>query len=117
MTIEATGTETCPQCHGTPEHTVVMCGAKSAGSEEMACRITTSSCDVCGGLGIVEFAVADRYRRGEDLRRKRVKKFRLTVMQLASILRISPILPNDFEWGRADLPPHVAKRLVNYERG
>ncbi len=58
--IEAKGTETCPQCHGIPEHSAVLCGPKRTGDEEMDCHLTTLACDFCGGLGIVEVTVADR---------------------------------------------------------
>jgi hypothetical protein len=110
MTTEAHTTETCPQCEGTPLHMVVMCGPKAADSEEMTCRTTVRACDFCGGLGIVEAAIADRWRRGTALHRKRVHQFELTCEQLARWLHISPMLLNDFEWGRADLPAHALKR-------
>ena len=55
------------------------------------------ACEFCGGLGIVESAVAERYRRGDAIRKLRVKKWRLTQGQMARILRMSPVLLNDIE--------------------
>jgi len=66
----------------------------------------------CGGLGIVESAVAERYRRGDAIRKLRVKKWRLTLNQQAQILRVSPMLLNDIEWGRADWPASVNRKLL-----
>ncbi len=117
MTTKANTTETCPQCKGRPFHTAVMCGPKAAGGEEMTCRTTMCACDFCDGIGLVEAAIADRWRQGAALRNKRVKQFRLTCEQLARWLHISPMLLNDFEWGRADLPAHALKRLAEYENG
>jgi hypothetical protein len=49
------------------------------------------ACNFCGGLGIVESAVAERYRKGEELRNIRVRKLSLTQQQLARVLRIPGI--------------------------
>jgi len=55
------GTETCPQCDGSPQHVAIICGLQS-------CRETIRTCDFCGGLGIVKVEAADRYREGQALR-------------------------------------------------
>ena len=70
--METKGTETCPDCNNRGPFTAVMCGPKHPGGEELGCRMTTLACEFCGGLGIVEVEVANRYRRGEKLRRLRV---------------------------------------------
>jgi hypothetical protein len=70
------------------------------------------ACEMCGGLGIVESAVAERYRRGQAIRDQRVKKWRLTQGQMAHILRISPMLLNDIERGRAEWPAGVNQKLL-----
>jgi hypothetical protein len=62
------------------------------------------ACEFCGGLGMVESAVAERYRRGDAIRKLRVKKWLLTQGQMAQILRMIPILLNDIEHGRAEWP-------------
>jgi hypothetical protein len=62
--MEANGTETCPQCGGQPLHTAILCGPKPSGGEELGCRMTTRACDWCGGRGMVEVALANRYRKG-----------------------------------------------------
>jgi helix-turn-helix protein len=99
------GTETCPSCNNGGPHLAVLCGPNG-------CRETMRACDFCGGLGIVEVAAADRYRRGQVLRQMRVHKRHLTQAQLAHILGISPILLSDIECGRADLPDTVDRRLL-----
>jgi hypothetical protein len=63
--MESKGTETCPECRGTPQHVAVMCSPNG-------CRETIRACDFCGGLGIVEVEAADRYRRGWAMRKERV---------------------------------------------
>ena len=70
------------------------------------------ACEFCGGLGIVESAVAERYRRGDAIRKLRVKKWRLTQGQMARILRMSPVLLNDIEHGRAEWPAWVNRKLL-----
>lgn len=92
--MEGKGTETCPECRGTPQHVAVMCGPNG-------CRETIQACDFCGGLGIVEVEVADRYRRGRAMRKERVHKLGLTQEQYASILGgLSARELNDIECGR-----------------
>ena len=103
MTTE--GTETCPQCDGQGPHVAVLCGPNG-------CRETMLACDFCGGLGIVEMEAADRYRKGRALRQERVHKLGLTQEQLARRLGLSGRALNDIECGRADLPVHLAERLV-----
>ena len=99
------GTETCPECDGSPQHVAIICGPQG-------CRETIRACDFCGGLGIVEVEAADRYRRGQALRQLRVHKRQLTQKALAHILGISPYLLNDIECGRADMPNTVDSRLL-----
>jgi len=76
------------------------------------CRETIRACDFCGGLGIVEVEVADRYREGRALRKPRVDKRHLTQEQLAHILGIEPELLSDIERGRADMPAWVDRRML-----
>jgi hypothetical protein len=99
------GTETCPSCNNEGPHLAVLCGPDG-------CRETLRACDFCGGLGIVEVAAADRWRRGQALRQIRVHKRHLTQKGLAHILGISPMLLNDIECGRADMPDTVDRRLL-----
>jgi len=108
----ANGTEACPQCSGKGPHVAVMCGPKQPGGEEMGCRLTTVACDFCGGLGIVESAVAERYRRGAAIRKLRLKKWQLSQNQQAHILGISPMLLNDIEHGQAEWPTWVNQKLL-----
>jgi hypothetical protein len=83
----------------------VLCGPND-------CRETIRACDFCGGLGIVEVAAADRWRRGRALRQLRVHQRQLTQKGLAHILGISPMLLNDIECGHADMPDTVDRRLL-----
>ncbi len=107
---EAKATETCPQCQGIPEHSAVLCGPKRTGDEEMGCRMTTLTCDFCGGFGIVEVKIAARYRQGRQLRDMRVKAW-MTQRELAGMLQISPITLNDYECGRLEkLPGEPARQ-------
>lgn len=78
----------------------------------MKCTTGVRACDFCGGLGIVESAVAERYRRGQTIRDRRAKKWQLTQRQQAGILHISPMLLNDIEHGRADWPTWVNRKLL-----
>ncbi|MBV8357451.1 MAG: helix-turn-helix domain-containing protein, partial [Deltaproteobacteria bacterium] len=91
------GTETCPSCNNQGLFLAVVSGPN--GSHE-----TMRACDFCGGLGIVEVAAADRWRRGQALRQMRVHQRNLTQKGLAHILGISPQLLSDIERGRADMP-------------
>jgi len=61
------GTETCPQCNGSPEHAPIICGPAG-------CRETRMSCDFCGGFGMVTVEAADRWRKGRVLREERVHR-------------------------------------------
>jgi hypothetical protein len=99
------GTETCPSCNNQGPHLAVLCGPNG-------CRETMRSCDFCGGLGLVEVAAADRWRRGQALRQTRVLQRQMTQKQLAYLLGISPMLLNDIECGRADMPDTVDRRLL-----
>jgi len=110
--METKGTETCPDCNNRGPFTAVMCGPKHPGGEELGCRMTTLACEFCGGLGIVEVEVANRYRRGEKLGRLRVNKWHLSQRQQAHILGISPMLLNDIEHGRAEWPAWVNQKLL-----
>jgi hypothetical protein len=101
----------CPQCGGQAQAFVTMCGPRTPGSDDMKCATGMQACEYCGGLGIVESAVAERYRRGA-IRDLRVKKWRLTQGQMANVLRISPILLNDIEHGRAEWPAWVNRKLL-----
>jgi hypothetical protein len=103
-------TETCPSCNNQGPAYAIACTVNEAGGGH--CRESLMACDFCGGLGIVEVEAANRYRCGLAFRDRRVKKWRLTQRQLAYILKISPITLNDFERGRADLPPYVDRRLL-----
>src|SRR5215469_10396341 len=98
--------ETCPACEGRGPAYTIACSVNEAGGGK--CRESLSACDFCGGLGIVEIAVADRYRKGQELRNLRVKRIRATQEQLARILRI-PGVPNgeavhEIEHGRGPIP-------------
>ncbi len=98
------GSETCPQCQGSPQHIAVMCGPNG-------CRETIRACEFCGGLGIVEIEAADRYRRGRALRHERVHKLGLTQEQYARTLGgISARELNDIECGRTDMPAPLVGR-------
>jgi hypothetical protein len=105
-------TEKCPQCRGQAQGFAVMCGPRTPGSDDMKCSTGIVACDFCGGLGIIEAQVAERYRRGQAIRDRRVKKWKLTQRQQAHILRISPMLLNDIEHGRAEWPAWVNRRLL-----
>jgi hypothetical protein len=90
-----------------------MCGpANGATDDQMKCRMAMQACEFCGGLGIVEAQLAERYRRGDAIRRLRVKKWHLTQGQQAHILGINPMLLNDIEHGRAEWPAWVNQKLL-----
>jgi DNA-binding XRE family transcriptional regulator len=112
QTMASDTSEKCPQCGGQAQAFAVMCGPRGPGSDDMKCTTGIQACDFCGGLGIVEGAVAERYRRGDAIRRLRVKKWQLTQNQQAHILGISPMLLNDIEHGRAEWPPWVNQKLL-----
>lgn len=101
--VERNGTETCPQCRGIPEHMAVLCGPKGGGDDEMGCRIATQTCEFCGGFGMAEIKIADRYHQGKQLRNVRVKAW-LTQRELAGLLKISPMtrLDNSHHCGHFD---------------
>jgi DNA-directed RNA polymerase subunit M/transcription elongation factor TFIIS len=111
-TIASETSEKCPQCGGHTQAFAVMCGPRTPGDDEMKCKTGIQACDFCGGLGIVESAVAERYRRGDAIRKLRVKKWLLTLNQQAHILGISPMLLNDIEHGRAEWPTWVNQKLL-----
>jgi hypothetical protein len=104
------GTETCPRCENRGPAFTIACTVDEAGGGQ--CRESLTACDFCGGLGIVEIEVANRYRRGQAFRDRRAKKWRLTQRQLAEVLKISPMALHDFEQGRAELPACVDRRLL-----
>ena len=104
-------TEKCPQCSGRAQGFAVMCGPRTPGSDEMKCTTGVVACDFCGGLGIVETQVAERYRKGRAIQELR-KKSGLTLRQQAQILTISEILLNDIEHGRAEWPAWVNRKLL-----
>ena len=66
-------TERCPQCGGHAEAFAVMCGPRTPGGEDMKCTTAVVVCELCSGLGIVDSAVAERYRRGRAIMEKRKK--------------------------------------------
>ena len=99
------GIETCPSCNNQGPHLAVLCGPND-------CRETIRTYDFCGGLGIVEVAAADHWRRGRALRQLRVHQRQLTQKGLAHILGIRPMLLNDIECGRADMPNTVDQRRL-----
>jgi hypothetical protein len=105
-------TEKCPRCGGQAQGFAVMCGPRTPGSDDMKCTTGVVACDFCGGLGIVASAVAERYRRGDAIRKLRVKKHHLSQGQQAEILRISPMLLNDIEHGKAEWPAWVNQKLL-----
>ena len=104
-------TEQCPQCNGRTEGFAVMCGPRTPGGDDMKCRTGIIACEMCGGLGIVETHVAERYRKGRAIQELR-KKSGLTLRQQAQILKMSQILLNDIEHGRADWPAWVNRKLL-----
>ena len=104
-------TEKCPQCNGQAQGFAVMCGPRTPGSDDMKCTTGIVACDFCGGLGIVETQVAERYRKGRAIQELR-KKSGLTLRQQAQILKMSPMLLNDIEHGRADWPKWVNQKLL-----
>jgi hypothetical protein len=106
-------TEKCPQCGGRAEGFAVMCGPRTPGSDDMKCTTGVIACDFCGGLGIVESMIAERYRKGQELRDVRVKKL-LTQRQMARWLRISPMLLNDIELGRVKMPERCERELREF---
>lgn len=118
--MEANGTVTCPQCGGQPLHTAILSGPKPAGGEELGCRMTTPACDWCGGLGMVEVALANRYRKGQELQKIRVRKLQLTQEQLARILRIPGISNGEqvdaIEHGRGDVPEQFERELRQFAK-
>ena len=99
------GTETCPSCNNQGPYLEVASGPNG-------CHETMRACDFCGGLGIVEVAAADRWRRGQALRQMRIYKRNLTQKGLAHIFGISPQRLSDIERGRADMPDTVDQRLL-----
>ncbi len=109
MAREQTGKS--PRCGGQAQGFAVMCGPRTPGSDDMKCTTGIVACDFCGGLGIVESAVAERYRKGQKLRDMRVKNWLLTQRQVAQRLRISPMFLNDIEHGRKDMPDWLDRRL------
>jgi DNA-directed RNA polymerase subunit M/transcription elongation factor TFIIS len=111
-TMASETSEKCPQCGGHTQAFAVMCGPRTPDGDDMKCTTGIQACDLCGGLGIVESAVAERYRRGDAIRKLRVKKWQLTLNQQAHILGISPMLLNDIERGRAEWPTWVNQKLL-----
>lgn len=103
------GTETCPRCENRGPAYTIACTVNEAGGGQ--CRESLSDCDFCDGRGIVEVVAANRYRRGREIMEKR-KKYGLTVRQQAQILGMSEVLLNDIEWGRADWPKWVNRKLL-----
>ena len=87
--------ETCPQCEGS-HHMAITCGPNG-------CRETILSCDFCGGMGIVEIEVADRWRKGRALRDDRVKAG-LSPAEGAAIRGLTVFQQNEIENGRAAIP-------------
>jgi DNA-directed RNA polymerase subunit M/transcription elongation factor TFIIS len=111
-TMASETSEKCPQCGGHTQAFAVMCGPRTPGGDDMKCTTGIVACDFCGGLGIVESPIAERYRRGDAIRKLRVKKWQLTLRQQAEILRMSPMLLNDIERGRAEWPAWVNQKLL-----
>lgn len=111
---EATnGTVTCPECRGAKAGFAVVCGPKEPTSEEMKCTTGMRACSFCKGTGEVEIAVAQRYRKGQELCKRRVRRgFGLTQAQLASRVGINPELLNAMEHGRAEIPADLERRLL-----
>jgi hypothetical protein len=105
MEVDDDGNRNLPECNNQGPHLAVLCGPDG-------CRETMQACDFCGGLGIVEVAAADRWRRGQALRQLRVYQRHLTQEGLAHILGISLMLLSDIECGRADMPDTVDRRLL-----
>lgn len=104
MSLEATGTETCPECRGTPEHTVIMCS-------DNGCRETVEACKLCGGLGLVEIAIAARHRKGHELLDVRVHGLGFTQREAGHVFGLDWMQIHEIECGRADAPLEYERRL------
>jgi hypothetical protein len=76
--MENNQTETRPERRGQAQAFVLMCGPKHPGSERDRLPRSGASLQFLRSLGIVESAVAERYRKGEGLRNIRVPKLSLT---------------------------------------
>jgi hypothetical protein len=78
------------------------------------------ACNFWGGLGIVETAVAERYRKGQELRNIRVRKLSLTQEQLARVLRIPGIRNgeqvNAIEHGHGPIPEQYERALREFAK-
>jgi hypothetical protein len=100
------GTETCPECQGTPEREFRILGPDG-------CRKTTIAREFCGGFGIVPVEAAERYRKGRALRKEPVHNWGLRQEQLVRRLGISPQELDDIERGLADMPADLISRLIS----
>jgi 16S rRNA G966 N2-methylase RsmD len=107
--METEAAETCPCCEGTPQRLAISCGPDG-------CRETVSTCDLCGGSGIIASEAAARYRKGHALREHRVRKLGFTQKELAELLGTSPVLLNHVEHGRADMPDQQWRRFEELSR-
>ena len=107
-------------CGGHAQAFAVMCGPRKPGTDDMKCTTGIQACDFCGGLGIVESAVAESYRKGQELRDLRVKRIGATQEQLARILRI-PGIPNGeavnaIEHGHGPIPERFERELRDFAK-
>ena len=79
----------CPQCKGTKERRLLVCGWGE--------RI--SPCPFCAGLGAVSQGKAKLWRTGETKRRDRIARG-LSLKEEAARLGVSARELGDREWGR-----------------
>ena len=75
----------CSDCRGAKQSFGIGCNMDSG------CRPITMTCRFCNGTGSVEAAAAERWHRGEALRKERVKRGD-SQREQASARDISPIL-------------------------
>jgi hypothetical protein len=89
-----------------------MCGPKHPGGEELGCRMTTLACEFCGGLGIVEVEVANRYRAARSCGASVLTSGISRSGSKPTFWAFSPMLLNDIEHGRAEWPAWVNQKLL-----
>ena len=70
----------------------VACGPKG-------CWPARFTCDFCKGEGQLSSEADERWRKGEALRKARIKEG-LTLFEKAAILGVEPVVPNAIEHGR-----------------
>ena len=95
---------TCPACRGSKVGFAVMCS-------EGKCRTGSIACSVCNGAGQISSELAERMRKGDVMRKTRVKRG-ITIMQQADFLGVDPKLLNDVEFGRLPMEEVINPKLV-----